>query len=61
MTIALVPQLDATVPVWRAQGGRTARVDDRDGSRQTIIPHRTALDASGAIAAITPSPARCAT
>jgi hypothetical protein len=48
-----VPQLDATVAVWREQDGRTARVDDRDGRRQTIISHRTALDA---IAAITPQP-----
>ena len=61
MTIAHVPQLDATVAVWRAQDGWTAPVDDRDGWRQTIVPHRTALDAICAIAAITASPARCAT
>jgi hypothetical protein len=61
MTIAHVPQLDATVAVWREQDGRTARVDDRDGWRQTIVPHRTALVAICAIAATTPSPARCAT
>ena len=44
MTIAHVPELDATVAVWRAQDGWTAPVDDRDGWRQTIVPHRTALD-----------------
>ena len=56
MTIAHVPQLDATVAVWPAQDGWTARIDDRDGWRQTIISHPTALDAIRAIAAITPQP-----
>jgi enoyl reductase-like protein len=54
MTIAYVPALDATVAVWREDDGWTARVDDRDGRRQTVIPHRTALDAICAIAATTP-------
>ena len=60
MTTAYVRQLDALGAVWPAQDGWTARVDDRDGWRQTIISHRTALDAIRAIAAITPRPARCA-
>ena len=60
MTTAYVRQLDALGAVWPAQDGWTARIDDRDGWRQTIISHRTALDAIRAIAAITPRPARCA-
>ncbi len=56
MTIAQVPELDAAVGVWGARDGWTARIDDRAGWRQTITPHRTALDAICAIAATTPQP-----
>jgi hypothetical protein len=56
MTIAYVPELDATVGVWREQDSWTARVDDHHGWRQTIIPPRAALDAICAIAATTPEP-----
>ena len=57
MTIAHVPQLDATVAVWRAQGGWAApRRRSRRHWRQTIVPHRTALDPLRSPADITRDP-----